>query len=295
MLAAIGPQSQRSVEKPDRGWILIASSPSTLNSEHSPPLSGVHNGIPVDPVILADDGPWMIGELQSMHPENYLIGSETSFPYPDPPVALCDTSVYHSDSNTEAERQDSDLRSVSPHGQGHTRTPCDNAEANISPRDSPPEPFTSSQRSKLRKRKSQPTGKQPSKRTRHPISNPEEDTSSSALCTHYLSASANEQLQFLSWLFQGAARRTFVELGTEMSMNKGEKPAGEVDHPPSRLEHRGTSRRGKKWSSEEVAFLQELRSDKSKSWSEVTRLFSIRYPGRSRGSIQVYWSTKQGT
>ncbi|GLA44460.1 hypothetical protein AnigIFM63309_003364 [Aspergillus niger] len=274
---------------------VTASSPSTLNSEHSPPSFDVHNDIPVDPVILADDRPWMIGELQSMHPENHLIDSETNFLYPDPPVALCDTSVYHSDSNTQAERQDSDLRSVSPHGRGHTRTPYDNAEANVPSRDSPPESSTSSQRSKLRKRKPQPSGNQPSKRARHPISGPEEDTSSSALCTHYLSASADEQLQFLSWLFQGAARHTFVELGPEMSTDKREKPAGEMDHPSSRLEQRGTSRRGKKWSAEEVAYLQELRSDKSKSWSEVTRLFSIRYPGRSRGSIQVYWSTKQDT
>ncbi|PYH60291.1 uncharacterized protein BO96DRAFT_487329, partial [Aspergillus niger CBS 101883] len=114
---------------------VTASSPSTLNSEHSPPSFDVHNDIPVDPVILADDRPWMIGELQSMHPENHLIDSETNLLYPDPPVAL----------------QDSDLRSVSPHGRGHTRTPYDNAEANVPSRDSLPESSTSSQRSKLRK------------------------------------------------------------------------------------------------------------------------------------------------
>ncbi|PYH28185.1 uncharacterized protein BO87DRAFT_402459 [Aspergillus neoniger CBS 115656] len=190
---------------------VIASSPSTLNSEHSRPLSNIYNDIPITPVILADDGPWMIGELHL-------------------------------------------------HGQSYTRTPCNNSKANISPHNSPPEPLTSSQRLKLRKRKSQPTGKQPSKRARHPISSPEEDTSSSALYTHYLSASADEQLQFLSWLFQGAARRTFLELGTEISMNIGEKPAGEVDHPPSLLKHRGTSTRDREWSSEEVAFLPKSRA-----------------------------------
>lgn len=67
---------------------VIASSPSTLNSEHSPPLSAKHNDIPIDPVILADDGSWMIVELQSMQPKNHFLGSEMSFPYPDTPVAL---------------------------------------------------------------------------------------------------------------------------------------------------------------------------------------------------------------
>ncbi|RDH26289.1 hypothetical protein BDQ94DRAFT_155779 [Aspergillus welwitschiae] len=54
-----------------------------------------------------------------------------------------------------------------------------------------------------------------------------------------------------------------------MSEDKGEKPAGEMDHPSSRLEHHGASRRGKEWSSEEEEFLRELKKDTSKSWPEV--------------------------
>lgn len=50
-------------------------------------------------------------------------------------------------------------------------------------------------------------------------------------------------------------------------------------------------RRSLPWSSEEVDFLRELRSDEQRPWSEVTRLFSDRYPGRSSGAIQVYWCT----
>lgn len=45
------------------------------------------------------------------------------------------------------------------------------------------------------------------------------------------------------------------------------------------------------WSSEEVNFLLDLRRDGQKPWSEVVSLFSDRFPGRSPGSIQVYWST----
>ncbi|GLA58859.1 hypothetical protein AtubIFM54640_009587 [Aspergillus tubingensis] len=274
---------------------VIASSPSTLDSEHSPPLSAKHNDIPIDPVILADDGSWMIGELQSIQPKNHFLGSETSFPYPDPPVALCDTSFYHTDFNTQAERQDSDLRSVGPHGQGHTQTSPDDAEANVPSRVIPPE--SSSQRSKLRKRKPQPSSKQPSKRARHPISGSEEDTSLDldALLAIYFSAPFGVRVQFCNWMCANITSRAFDKPDTETSEDKAEKPAGEMDHPSSRLEHHGASRRGKKWSSEEEKFLRELKNDKNRPWSDVVRLFSNRYPGRSSGSIQVHWSTKQDT
>ena len=50
-------------------------------------------------------------------------------------------------------------------------------------------------------------------------------------------------------------------------------------------------RRRLPWSSDEVDFLLKLRRDEGRPWSEVARLFLDRYPGRSPGSIQVYWST----
>ncbi|RDH27076.1 hypothetical protein BDQ94DRAFT_163941 [Aspergillus welwitschiae] len=203
---------------------VIASSPSTLDSEHSPPLSAKHNDIPIDPVILADDGSWMIGELQ----------------------------------------QDSDLRSVGPHGQGHTQTSPDDAEANVPSRVIPPE--SSSQRSKLRKRKPQPSSKQPSKRARHPISGSEEDTSLDldALLAIYFSAPFGVRVQFCNWMCANITSRAFDKPDTETSEDKAEKPAGEMDHPSSRLEHHGASRRGKKWSSEEEKFLRELKNDKNR-------------------------------
>ncbi|KAJ5640263.1 uncharacterized protein N7484_008125 [Penicillium longicatenatum] len=45
------------------------------------------------------------------------------------------------------------------------------------------------------------------------------------------------------------------------------------------------------WSPEEVDYLRQLRSTEQRPWSEVLRLFSSQYPGRSPGAIQVYWST----
>lgn len=52
-----------------------------------------------------------------------------------------------------------------------------------------------------------------------------------------------------------------------------------------------TPRRRLRWSSGEVDLLLKLRRDEQRPWAEVVRLFSDRYPGRSPGSIQVYWGT----
>jgi chitinase len=45
------------------------------------------------------------------------------------------------------------------------------------------------------------------------------------------------------------------------------------------------------WSAEEADLLVKLRKDEGRTWSEVTRVFSKQYPGRSRGAIQVFWCT----
>lgn len=45
------------------------------------------------------------------------------------------------------------------------------------------------------------------------------------------------------------------------------------------------------WSTEEVDLLMKLRKDEGRPWSQVARLFSEQYPGRTQGAIQVYWST----
>ncbi|KAJ5988255.1 hypothetical protein N7481_003465 [Penicillium waksmanii] len=56
-------------------------------------------------------------------------------------------------------------------------------------------------------------------------------------------------------------------------------------------ENQKKPRRRLRWSSEEVDYLKGLRSDGRRPWSEVTRLFLVRYPGRSPAAIQVYCST----
>lgn len=52
--------------------------------------------------------------------------------------------------------------------------------------------------------------------------------------------------------------------------------------------HQVNSRKGTPWSLEEEELLVKLKRDQGLRWSDVTRLFSEQYPGRTRGSIQVY-------
>ncbi|KAK9622321.1 hypothetical protein V6000_007584 [Aspergillus fumigatus] len=52
-----------------------------------------------------------------------------------------------------------------------------------------------------------------------------------------------------------------------------------------------SSRKGMPWLPEEEDLLVKLRREQGLPWSDVVRLFSEQYSGRTWGSIQVYWST----
>lgn len=54
---------------------------------------------------------------------------------------------------------------------------------------------------------------------------------------------------------------------------------------------RNPSRKGKPRSMEEERLLVKLREEQNLSWSEVIEQFEGKFPGRSKGSIQVFWST----
>ncbi|EED12784.1 hypothetical protein TSTA_053020 [Talaromyces stipitatus ATCC 10500] len=51
------------------------------------------------------------------------------------------------------------------------------------------------------------------------------------------------------------------------------------------------SRKGKSWEPDEIKLLVQLKEAGS-PWSVIAKRFQERFPGRSKGSIQVYWSTK---
>ncbi|GIC84197.1 uncharacterized protein Aud_000011 [Aspergillus udagawae] len=52
-----------------------------------------------------------------------------------------------------------------------------------------------------------------------------------------------------------------------------------------------SSRKGMPWLAEEEDLLVKLRREQGLPWSDVVKLFSEKYSGRTQGSIQVYWST----
>jgi hypothetical protein len=101
-----------------------------------------------------------------------------------------------------------------------------------------------------------------------------------------------ERVQFLSWLFEGALSHCL------------HLPHGSDQVPNSRFQHASTaaglvsmghapcSRKGLSWSNEETDLLVKLREEESLAWSEVTEQFGRKFPGRSQGSLQVYWSTR---
>jgi hypothetical protein len=114
------------------------------------------------------------------------------------------------------------------------------------------------------------------------------------LRAQFSAISVEERLQFLSWLFEGALshclhpppRRAKVPISR--SQHAGESAqAGDTGHTPS-------SRKGLSWSEEEARLLVKLREEENLAWSEVTERFGQKFPGRTQGSIQVYWSTKLG-
>jgi len=58
---------------------------------------------------------------------------------------------------------------------------------------------------------------------------------------------------------------------------------------PESVDTQNSSRKGKPWALEEGRLLVKLREEQNLAWLEVLRHFTQRFPGRSKGSIQVYW------
>ena len=54
----------------------------------------------------------------------------------------------------------------------------------------------------------------------------------------------------------------------------------------------GRTRKGQTYEVEETRLLKKLKIDEQLPWSEVYRRFTKKFPGRTLGSMQVYWSTK---
>ncbi|KAH8698346.1 hypothetical protein BGW36DRAFT_357886 [Talaromyces proteolyticus] len=113
--------------------------------------------------------------------------------------------------------------------------------------------------------------------------------------------SVKERLDFLSWLFQCGLSQYMSVASREFPLKRGEivdKPLGSPKpqrHHPSITRRNSCatttrSRKGKAWDSEEIKLLIQLK-EQNFSGSAITRAFAEQFLGRSKGSIQVYWST----
>jgi hypothetical protein len=111
-----------------------------------------------------------------------------------------------------------------------------------------------------------------------------------------------DRLQFLSWLFESAlshcvSTRTHPDVASVSRCTSSQDidVTYDCDQPSSNTElveaQQPPSRKGLPWSMEENCLLVNLREEQNLAWSEVTRLFAQKFPGRSKGSLQVYWST----
>ncbi|OKP09799.1 hypothetical protein PENSUB_4809, partial [Penicillium subrubescens] len=125
----------------------------------------------------------------------------------------------------------------------------------------------------------------------------------SILRDQFSSLPVEERLEFLSWLFEGAlsqclhmpsrSKNASSSKGilTEEGITSSSAEQSSAGAKVVRGKNTCSSRKGLPWSFEENSLLVQLREEESLSWSEVIKRFDQRFPGRSKGSIQVYWST----
>ncbi|KAI2735145.1 hypothetical protein DTO013E5_9486 [Penicillium roqueforti] len=125
----------------------------------------------------------------------------------------------------------------------------------------------------------------------------------SILRDQFSSLPVEEQLQFLSWLFQGALSQCLHASSSADGASALGSISGEEETstpPPAQpfaganvvdIQHPGSSRKGLPFIPEEDRLLVKLRKEDALTWSEVIKRFSRKFPGRSKGSIQVHWST----
>ncbi|KAE8344887.1 hypothetical protein BDV24DRAFT_171386 [Aspergillus arachidicola] len=228
---------------------------------------GAQNNLPIDPLILADDGPWEAGDVdQPFSMSDDPNPSETIFLYPNPPP-LFSNALGQRDSVVLGHAKEAQSIS-SPHDRRSV------AAANLSS-GSPLSPARSGKQSKPRKRKLRRPDGPPPKRVRG----------------SHTSVAEGNSVQFLPWLLEGALPYHMLRLDPLTTGNGDAWPVSPLTQRSNSSEPHGSSRKGLPWSSEEKGLVLRLRRDEKRPWSEVTRLISGQFPGRSRGSIQVFWST----
>ncbi|OJJ52173.1 hypothetical protein ASPSYDRAFT_165028 [Aspergillus sydowii CBS 593.65] len=277
-----------------------ASSPSVTSSDESwqdlPQPADEESRFPIDPAILTNNGPWAIeDENQHIHAAGHVDRSETSCQYPDPPPLLRELPAQYRHFNTYKEQEESS-RSNNPlpnRSCAQASANDNNPEAHIHTSSNHLDVLSSGPQSKSRKRKSQESHGPPQqcKRVRKSSAIASTENSLSSLRSNFTSVSVDERLQFLSWLFEAALPRCISQSDSE-APERIAQPARHVAQSTDSAEPHGNSRKGMPYSSEERDLLLRLRGEEKRTWPEVTRMFSDQFPGRSQGSIQVFWSLK---
>jgi len=111
----------------------------------------------------------------------------------------------------------------------------------------------------------------------------------STMLAQFSAFTAEERLQFLSWLFENALTRCLPRTGEIPG------PLPNQDVSSSRTERAPSgpcsSRKQQRYSAEEDRLLIQLKRE-GFAWREVIRRFDECFPGRSAQSIQAHWTTK---
>jgi hypothetical protein len=122
-------------------------------------------------------------------------------------------------------------------------------------------------------------------------------------CTLYSCFSAaplHERLDFLAWLLKAGLSESLSAASVELDLTRVQtadqcmEPARSQLRRPRAARSRDCptpteSRKGKAWEPDEIKLLVQLRTD-GLPWSVIARRFEEHFPGRTQGTIQVYWS-----
>ncbi|KAL2782958.1 hypothetical protein BJX66DRAFT_345378 [Aspergillus keveii] len=274
-----------------------SSSDKSLEESFRPPEA--HEDVPIDPLILINDGSWRDIDLQPSVPQdNSLVNLETTCPYPDPPATLHDPLNHFRGASDRDFGEDNGTQTSDCDGQEVHHSQCSTHPGSSYP-GSAHKNYHVDGTSRSSKRKTHQSEGQVRKRHRVRFKLPSRDDSFTSLQSHFMSLPLNDRLQFLSWLFEGALSHCTAESSSPTACEDGDARVTSRSSPQSEIEQsldvwkgvQGSSRKGMPWSAEEKDLLVKLRKDEGRSWSDVTTVFSKQYPGRSQGAIQVFWCT----
>jgi hypothetical protein len=129
--------------------------------------------------------------------------------------------------------------------------------------------------------------------TRPKKSSGRQSTSFTTVRAQFSALSVEDRLQFLSWLFEGALTHCASAVASpsiQCDDRSDNRVHTSLNTDATDAQH-ASSRKGLKWSAEEDHLLRKLRDEQKLAWSEVVKQFSREFPGRSEGSIKVYYST----